>query len=305
MDNWDPRPVFVDGKYISKDTWYDADGKPFQPQVHYFVGGATKLYGAALYRLRPAGLRRDQARRRDLPGLAADYDDFEPWYTKAEQLYQVHGNGGEDPTEGHRVEALPVARGVARAADPADLRRPGQGRLPPVPRAVRDPARTRPTGPRSTCIRCTWCDGYPVPGARQVRRRGDRGPAAARPAQRHPAHRRRGDQARDRPVRAHGHRGRRHPRRRARRSTAADIVVVSRRGGQQRQDPAQLGQRPAPERPGQRLGPGRAQLHVPQLQGGRGAGQGAQRHGLPEDAGHQRLLLRHRGLRRGRWATSR
>ena len=53
MDNWNPGSVFVDGKYISPDTWYDADGKPFQPQVHYFVGGATKLYGAALYRLRP------------------------------------------------------------------------------------------------------------------------------------------------------------------------------------------------------------------------------------------------------------
>src|SRR3954464_5197554 len=53
MDNWDPDPVFVQGKYISKDTWYDGEGKPFQPQVHYNVGGATKLYGAALYRLRP------------------------------------------------------------------------------------------------------------------------------------------------------------------------------------------------------------------------------------------------------------
>src|SRR5215813_14801062 len=52
MGNWDPKNVFVEGKYISPDTWY-GDGKPFQPQVHYFVGGATKLYGAALYRLRP------------------------------------------------------------------------------------------------------------------------------------------------------------------------------------------------------------------------------------------------------------
>jgi choline dehydrogenase-like flavoprotein len=34
--NWDPGAVFVDGTYISPDTWYDADGKPFQPQVHYF-----------------------------------------------------------------------------------------------------------------------------------------------------------------------------------------------------------------------------------------------------------------------------
>src|SRR5690349_11128146 len=52
-DNWNARQVFVDNKYISDDTWFDRDGKPFQPQVHYFVGGATKLYGAALYRLRP------------------------------------------------------------------------------------------------------------------------------------------------------------------------------------------------------------------------------------------------------------
>ena len=31
---------------------------PFQPQVHYFVGGATKVFGAALYRLREGGFRR-------------------------------------------------------------------------------------------------------------------------------------------------------------------------------------------------------------------------------------------------------
>jgi hypothetical protein len=44
--------VFGEGRYVSKDTWYDATGKPFQPGAHYFVGGATKLYGAALFRLR-------------------------------------------------------------------------------------------------------------------------------------------------------------------------------------------------------------------------------------------------------------
>jgi choline dehydrogenase-like flavoprotein len=57
MDNWNPGAVFVDGRYISQGTWYDGDGKPFQPQVHYFVGGATKMYGAALYRLRQRRLR--------------------------------------------------------------------------------------------------------------------------------------------------------------------------------------------------------------------------------------------------------
>ena len=50
--NWSAADVFIDNRYISPDTWYDDKGKAFQPQVHYFVGGATKLYGAALYRLR-------------------------------------------------------------------------------------------------------------------------------------------------------------------------------------------------------------------------------------------------------------
>ena len=53
-ENWSTVDVFVDGRYVSPDSWYDPKAKSFfQPQVHYFVGGATKLYGAALYRLRP------------------------------------------------------------------------------------------------------------------------------------------------------------------------------------------------------------------------------------------------------------
>ena len=50
--NWDVKSVFVDNRYISQETWHDKDGNAFNPQVHYFVGGATKMYGAALYRLR-------------------------------------------------------------------------------------------------------------------------------------------------------------------------------------------------------------------------------------------------------------
>ena len=52
-ENWEPGPVFVEGRYTSSDSWQDKDGNAFQPGVHYYVGGATKLYGAALYRLRP------------------------------------------------------------------------------------------------------------------------------------------------------------------------------------------------------------------------------------------------------------
>src|SRR5579871_2466201 len=51
-ENWSADSVFVDNRYISSETWYDKNNQPFQPQLHYFVGGATKMYGAALYRLR-------------------------------------------------------------------------------------------------------------------------------------------------------------------------------------------------------------------------------------------------------------
>src|SRR5207249_10530345 len=59
-ENWDTAAVFVDNRYISADTWYDPKGKSFQPQVHYFVGGATKLYGAALSFVAPPTKRSEE-----------------------------------------------------------------------------------------------------------------------------------------------------------------------------------------------------------------------------------------------------
>ena len=106
-ENWDPESNFVQGRYMSKDTWYDDDGKPFQPQVHYYVGGATKVYGAALYRLRPQDFGELKHVDGISPAWPLTYDDFEPYYTKAEWLYQVHGNHGEDPIEGHWSKQYP------------------------------------------------------------------------------------------------------------------------------------------------------------------------------------------------------
>jgi len=159
-DNWDPRPVFVDGKYISKDTWFDADGKPFQPQVHYFVGGATKLYGAALYRLRPADFGEIRHVDGISPGWPLGYDDFEPWYSKAEQLYQVRGNGGEDPTEGHRSQPYPwpAVSHEPRIGQISDGLAEGGYHPFHAPCGIMLNEAHRPS---SICIRCTWCDGYP------------------------------------------------------------------------------------------------------------------------------------------------
>ena len=160
MDNWDPGPVFIDGKYISTDTWYDADGKAFQPQVHYYVGGATKLYGAALYRLRPQDFGELHHVDGVSPAWPLTYDDFEPWYTKAEWLYQVHGNHGEDPTEGHWSKQYPWPAvshepRIQQLSD--DLAAAGYHPFHSPCGILLDEA----DRPQSTCIRCTWCDGYP------------------------------------------------------------------------------------------------------------------------------------------------
>ena len=83
-ENWSTVDVFVDGRYISPDSWYDPKRKSFfQPQVHYFVGGATKLYGAALYRMRAEDF--GELRHHDgiSPAWPISYQDMEPSYTKA------------------------------------------------------------------------------------------------------------------------------------------------------------------------------------------------------------------------------
>jgi choline dehydrogenase-like flavoprotein len=160
MANWDPGPVFVDGRYISPDTWYDSDGTPFQPQVHYFVGGATKLYGAALYRLRPEDFGEIRHVDGISPAWPLSYADFEPWYTKAEWLYQVHGAHGEDPTEG------PVSR---QYPWPPVSHEPRVQRMSDVLTQAGYHPFHAPCGillneadrPASTCIRCATCDGYP------------------------------------------------------------------------------------------------------------------------------------------------
>ena len=160
MANWDPKPVFVDGRYISEETWYDADGHAFQPQVHYFVGGATKLYGAALYRLRPQDFGELHHVDGVSPAWPVSYDDFEPYYTKAEWLYQVHGNHGEDPTEGHWSEQYPwpAVSHEPRIQELVDDLKSGGYHPFSAPCGILLDEADRA---KSTCIRCTWCDGYP------------------------------------------------------------------------------------------------------------------------------------------------
>src|SRR5438105_14259750 len=98
-DNWSTRAVNLEGKYNTKEAWRDIDGKELHPHTNYFVGGNTKFYGAALFRLRKEDFGEIRHHGGISPAWPISYEDLEPYYTKAEELYHVHGARGEDPTE--------------------------------------------------------------------------------------------------------------------------------------------------------------------------------------------------------------
>jgi len=97
--NWDAKTVFVDGTYQAPDTWYGKNGESFHPGLHYWVGGNSKVYGSALFRLRERDFGALQHTDGVSPAWPLGYDVFEPYYGQAEALFHVHGRRGEDPNE--------------------------------------------------------------------------------------------------------------------------------------------------------------------------------------------------------------
>jgi choline dehydrogenase-like flavoprotein len=90
-DNWNPRAVNVEAKYHTRETWRDSDGRVLHPHTNYYVGGNTKFYGAALFRLRQEDFGVLRHHGGISPAWPITYADLEPYYTQAEQIYQVHG----------------------------------------------------------------------------------------------------------------------------------------------------------------------------------------------------------------------
>ena len=177
VENWSAEAVFQDGRYISHDTWFDAKGKPFQPQIHYFVGGATKFYGAALYRLRERDFGELQHHDGVSPAWPVGYDVFEPYYTEAERLYQVHGLRGEDPTDPPASSDYafpPVSHEPRMQQLFDDLGKAGLHPFHSPSGIMLD--ETNPAF--SACIRCATCDGFPC----LVHAKADADVVAVRPA---------------------------------------------------------------------------------------------------------------------------
>jgi choline dehydrogenase-like flavoprotein len=181
QQNWNVEEVFIKNRYVSQDTWIDKTGKPFQPGVHYFVGGATKMFGAALYRLRKEDFGALEHYDGISPAWPISYDEMEPYYTKAEQMYQVRGARGEDPTEPPSSAPYPFP---AVSHEPRiqqlhdDLARAGYHPFH-APCGV---MLNEQNAPFSSCIRCKDCDGFPC----LVHAKSDAEVIAVRPALQYP-----------------------------------------------------------------------------------------------------------------------
>jgi choline dehydrogenase-like flavoprotein len=162
--NWDAKAVFVDGVYQAPESWYDSAGREFHPGLHYFVGGNSKVYGAALFRMREKDF--GELRHKDgiSPAWPVGYDVFEPYYTQAEALYHVHGRRGEDPTEpwASAPYAYPPVEHEPRIQELSDiLQREG---LHPFHLPLGIKLDQNPDGSPTTyspCIRCDAFDGFP------------------------------------------------------------------------------------------------------------------------------------------------
>ena len=159
-ENWEPRAVFTEGKYKAKETWYDSAGKPFHPGIHYYVGGNTKVYSAALLRFRSEDFGELKHHGGISPAWPIGYNDLEPYYSKAEHLYHVHGQRGADPTEPpasapYRYPPVSHEPRIQELFD--DLRRIGHTPFP-LPLGIMLDEENRS---RSRCIRCDTCCGFP------------------------------------------------------------------------------------------------------------------------------------------------
>jgi choline dehydrogenase-like flavoprotein len=159
-NNWDPVKVFRERIYCTPETWYTEDGRSFRPKQHYCVGGSTKFFGGVLVRFRESDFGKILFPDGASPAWPVTYDAIEPYYSRAEHLYNVHGIHGEDITGPPASSSYPHPP-VLHEPVVEDLVRSFvlQGLHPAhIPVAV--DIGNRP-GKEDACIRCNTCDGFP------------------------------------------------------------------------------------------------------------------------------------------------
>ncbi|HEY5411922.1 MAG TPA: GMC family oxidoreductase [Caulobacteraceae bacterium] len=163
-DNWSAQAVFVDGKYQAAETWTNANGDSFSPALHYFVGGNSKVYGAALFRLRERDFGEVTHAGGVSPAWPLKYDAFAPYYDQAEALFHVHGKRGEDPNEPPCEHPYPFApvRHEPKIAELSDkLEKIGLKPFHLPLGILLDQKEDGFATPTSVCMRCSAFDGFP------------------------------------------------------------------------------------------------------------------------------------------------
>jgi choline dehydrogenase-like flavoprotein len=152
-ENWSPHAIFIERRYKPDEKWIDEEGEEFSPGVHYYVGGNSKVYGAALPRFREHDFRQTEHKEGTSPSWPFSYNELEPYYCAAERLYKVHSTSGVDPTEPPRSQNFPYP---AMEHEPyvrdleQRLRKVG---LHPFPNAMGIDV-------EGSCVRCSTCDGF-------------------------------------------------------------------------------------------------------------------------------------------------
>lgn len=155
-ENWNPEAVWKHLRYRARERWLDDSGREFLPYTHYGVGGNTKFWGSVLYRMRREDFEAVEHVDGFSPAWPITYDTLEPFYERAERLYEVHGQHGVDPTETPRgpFPYPPIPHAPAMAAIVEKLR--GLGLHPsPLPLGLRSP------GERDGCVLCDTCNSFP------------------------------------------------------------------------------------------------------------------------------------------------
>ncbi|MFC6704612.1 FAD-dependent oxidoreductase [Flexivirga alba] len=155
-ENWEPAAVWRRRRYRTDERWVNRKGEDFVPFMHYNVGGNTKFWGAALFRLRESDFDPVEYPGGTSPAWPIDYQTLAPWYDRAEELYEVHGQKGADPTEADRKPyphpAVPHEPVMARIVEQLAAR--GVGAFP-LPLGLINPA--EPGG----CLLCDTCNSFP------------------------------------------------------------------------------------------------------------------------------------------------
>jgi choline dehydrogenase-like flavoprotein len=106
-ENRDQRAIFQRGHFRPKEMWYEHGGSAFNPGNYYNVGGNSKFYGAVLVRYRREDFLEMPHKEGVSPAWPFPYEELEPWYSRAEQMFQVRGALGQDPSEPAHSQPYP------------------------------------------------------------------------------------------------------------------------------------------------------------------------------------------------------